>query len=123
MADATEVLEKEAAEIRERIEPKRQEIRSDEEQLARLEAALDVLKGNVALATRSRSMPARRSRSGIDEDAIVSFVRSNAPASARDIGEQIGVSGNTLSVKLGRMVEKGLLTKTGERRATRYSTA
>ena len=118
MADVVAELEKEAASIRERIEPKRQEIRSDEEQLARLEAALDVLRGNVALATRSRRPPSRRS--GIDEDAIVSFVRSNAPASARDIGQQIGVTGNTLSVKLGRMVEKGLLTKTGERRATRY---
>jgi hypothetical protein len=67
------------------------------------------------------SAPLARSSGGIDEQAIVSFVRSAQPVAAREIGEQIGVSGNRLSVKLGRMVSAGLLTKTGERRGTRYS--
>ena len=122
MADATAELEKEAVAIRSRIEPKRQEIRDDEERLARIEAALDMLKGNVALATPRGRAVTVRARGRIDEDAVVAFVRSHQPVAARDIGEHIGVTGNSLSVKLGRMVEKGLLTKTGERRATRYST-
>ena len=104
--------------IRERIEPKRQEIRADEEQLARIEAAVDVLRGNVALATRSRTAPPRR-RGSIDEEQIVAFVRQNQPVGAKQIGPAIGVTGNNLSVKLGRMVQKGLLTKTGERAGTR----
>jgi hypothetical protein len=127
VADITAQLEKEAAAIRQRIEPRRQEIREDEEQLARLEAAIDVMKGNVALATGSRRAKqtggSNGRRGGIDEDAIVSFVRANQPASASDIGQEIGVSGNRLSVKLGRMANAGLLTKTGERRGTRYSAA
>jgi hypothetical protein len=49
------------------------------------------------------------------------FVRAHEPVAAREIGQHIGVSGNRLSVKLGRMVSAGLLTKTGERRGTRYS--
>ena len=122
MADVVAELEKEATTIRERIEPKREEIRADEEQLARLEAALDVLKGNVALATRSRST-APRIRGSIDEDAIVAYVRSHQPVLGRDIGQHIGVTGNRLSVKLGRMVKAGLLTKEGERTGTRYSVA
>ena len=124
MADVVEQLEQEAKAIRERLEPKRSEIAADEEQLARLEAALEILRGNVTVATGPRRAPATASRSnrgGIDEDAIVSFVRSAQPVAAREIGEQIGVSGNRLSVKLGRMVSAGLLTKTGERRGTRYS--
>jgi hypothetical protein len=127
MADITAELEKEAAAIRGRIEPKRAEIAADEQQLARIEAALEILRGNVAIATgagRPRRAPAggsSNSRSGIDEEAIVSFVRSAQPVAARDIGAHIGVTGNRLSVKLGRMVSAGLLTKTGERRGTRYS--
>ena len=129
MADITAELEKEANAIRARIGPKLDEIREDEAQLARIEAALEILRGNVAIASgarKPRRAPAGgggNSRGGIDEDAIVSFVRSAQPVAAREIGEQIGVSGNRLSVKLGRMVSAGLLTKTGERRGTRYSVA
>jgi hypothetical protein len=126
VADMTAELEKEAEKIRSRLAPKREEIRADEEQLARLEAAIDVLKGNVALASRparSSSPSSSRSRGSIDEEAIIGFVRSNQPVSARDIGQQIGVTGNRLSVKLGRMVNAGVLTKTGERRGTKYSAA
>jgi predicted HTH transcriptional regulator len=127
MADITAALEQEAAAIRERIDPKREEIREDEAQLARLEAALEILKGDVALATGTRRAKraggSSRSQGGIDEDAITAFVRANQPVSARDIGEQIGVTGNRLSVKLSRMVNAGVLTKTGERRGTRYSVA
>ena len=126
MADMTAELEKEADKIRSRLAPKREEIRADEEQLARLEAAIDVLKGNVALASRPARSPRQassRTRGSIDEEAIIGFVRSNQPVGARDIGEQIGVTGNRLSVKLGRMVQSGVLTKTGERRGTRYSAA
>jgi Fic family protein len=122
MANATAELEKEAAAIRERIEPKRQEIRDDEQQLARLEAALEILKGNTLVA-RSRTAPARRTRGSIDEAAIVAYVRKNPNASAGDISTVAGASGNTLSVKLGRMVKAGVLTKTGERANTRYSAA
>lgn len=122
MADVTAELEKEAAKIRERIEPKRQAIKDDEEQLARLEAALDVLRGNVALATRARSTRSSSRRSSID-DEIVAFVRAHQPVAARDISEQVGMTGNSLSVKLGRMVQAGKLTKEGERRNTRYSAA
>ena len=126
MADLTAGLEKEAAAIRARLEPKRADIRADEEQLARIEAALDVLNGNVALASgagRAKQANGRRSRGGIDEAAVVAFVQKNQPASARDIGENIGVTGNRLSNKLTAMVKAGLLTKTGERRGTRYSAA
>jgi hypothetical protein len=124
VADIIAELEKEAEAIRIRIEPKRQEIADDEEQLARLEAAIEVLRGNVPTASaRSARRPSRARRGGtIDEGAIMAFVRANQPASAREIGEHIGVTGNRLSVKLGRMVESGLLKKTGERRGTRYST-
>lgn len=127
MADLIAGLEKEAAAIRARLEPKRAEIRDDETQLGRIEAALEILKGNVALASGAprakRSGGGNGKRGGIDEDAIVTFVRANQAASAGDIGAEIGVTGNRLSVKLGRMVNAGLLTKTGERRGTRYSTA
>jgi hypothetical protein len=127
VADITAELEKEAAAIRKRIEPKRQQIKEDEAQLARLEAALEILKGNVTLATGTprakRAGGGNGRRGGIDEDAIVGFVRANQPVAAGDIGQEIGVTGNRLSVKLGRMVDAGLLTKTGERRGTRYSAA
>lgn len=126
MADITVALEQEADAIRERLEPRRAAIAADEQQLARIEAALDVLRGNVALSSRpsrATTTTARPTRGAIDEQAIVSFVRSAQPVAAREIGQQIGVTGNRLSVKLGRMVDKGLLTKTGERRGTRYSVA
>ena len=122
--DITAALEKEAAEIRSRIEPKRQEIREDETQLARIEAALEILRGDVVLASgagRAQRSNGRRSSRGGTDDAIVAFVRAHQPVGAGDIGQHIGVTGNTLSQRLKRMVEKGLLTKTGERRGTRYS--
>src|SRR4051812_11480563 len=107
MSNAVAELEKEAAAIRKRIEPKREEIRADEEQLARIEAALEVLNGNVAIASRPARSPrpaSSRSRGSIDAETIIGFVKANQPASARDIGQNLGVTGNRLSVKLGRMV-------------------
>jgi hypothetical protein len=88
---------------------------------------LEILKGEVVLASGG-SRPKRSGggdgrRSSVDEEAIIGFVRTNQPVAAGAIGDHIGVRGNTLSQRLTRMVEKGLLTKTGERRGTRYSAA
>jgi hypothetical protein len=129
MADIEAALEKEAEEIRRRIAPALAAIKQDEQRLARVMAALEVLRGEVAVASGSRRSSAttnrarRNSAGGIDEQAVVAFVRANQPVAARDIGNEIGITGNRLSVKLGRMVSAGLLTKTGERRGTRYSVA
>jgi DNA-binding MarR family transcriptional regulator len=115
--DPITLMERQAEEIEARIQPARDAIKQDEEQVRRLREAIRVLRGNsVALAPVRR-----RSGSTIDEHAIVAFVGANQPASAKDIGESVGASGNSLSVKLGRMVKAGVLTKQGERRATRYS--
>jgi hypothetical protein len=126
MASGVETLEKEANEIRERIEPARQAIRADEEMLARLEAAISMLKGEVAIApSRTDQFRAaasgRRSSSPIDENAIVTFVGANQPVGATQIGKHVGASGNPLSLKLKAMVDNGVLSKEGQRRSTVYS--
>jgi hypothetical protein len=123
MADAIATLEKEAEALRSKLEPARQAIQADELQLARLEAALEVLKGNVGLGTAKTVAKPAAGRQSISEDAIVAFVSTNQPVGAAAIGDHIGVKGNSLTVKLGRMIEKGTLTKSGERRQTVYHLA
>lgn len=111
--DPVALMERQAEDIEARIQPARDAIRQDEEQVRRLREAIRVLQGG-------RGGARRRASGNIDETAIVAFVGANQPASARDIGEHVGAGGNSLSVKLGRMVKAGVLTKEGERRATRY---
>lgn len=126
MADPIAVLEKEAETLRSKLEPKRQEIAADELQLARLDAALEVLKGNVGLGSAKRPAATAKPAAGrqsISEDAIVAFVGANQPVGAAAIGDHVGVKGNSLTVKLGRMIEKGVLRKSGERRQTVYHLA
>ena len=138
---AIKALEDEIAAIEKAQQPTRDQIRELESQLvegqqiiARNRAAIDVLSGNVAVASgsggrRSGGGAARQSRGGsgrltasqISEDRIVEFVRSNQPVGAAAIGDHVGASGNALSVKLRAMVDKGRLSKQGEKRATKYS--
>jgi len=132
--DAVGLLEEQAKEIEARIQPAKEAIAQDEQTLARIRAAIDVLQGNVAIAPGASTSDAfrqatarRRSSSGgptaseIDTGAIVTFVEANQPVGAGEIGKAVGASGNALSVKLKNMVEDGILSKQGERRATRYS--
>lgn len=128
MATAIETLEQEAREIQERISPKQEEIRADEERLARLRAAISMLKGEVALSIRSRhSAPRRdtRGRQEIPEDQIIAYVgQQGGQVSGAAIRKHLGIDAersNSVSVKLGRMVERGQLAAQGERRSKTYT--
>lgn len=135
--DPVALLERQAKEIEARIQPARDAIAEDEKTLARLRAAIDVLKGNVALTARAstaesfRQAPSRRrssrgaTASTISEERIIDYVGANQPAtSGRPMREALGLddsASQALTLKLGQMVADGKLAKTGERRATRYS--
>lgn len=117
--EAVVVLERQAQEIQERIEPARAAIADDEEKLRRLRAAIDVLQGR----TTFRRDQAQRTTGQIDDADIIAFVRDNQPATGAQIGQRIGASGNALSMKLRRMQDAGLLRAEGTGRAKRYSVA
>jgi uncharacterized coiled-coil protein SlyX len=127
-------LESEIAAVEKAQAPTRAQIAELEGQLtegqqiiARNRAAIDVLSGNVTIASAAPRTRARRSSgtgltaSQIDERAVVDFIGANQPIGASPIGQHVGASGNALSLKLRAMVESGVLTKQGERRATKYS--
>ena len=131
---AIKALEDEIAAVEKVQEPTRDQIAALEAQLvegqqiiARNRAAIDVLNGNVSVASGAARTRARRSSGGgltasqIDDRAIVTFVGAHQPVGAMQIGQEVGASGNPLSLKLKSMVENGVLTKQGERRATKYS--
>lgn len=127
---AIKALEDEIAAVEKAQQPTRNQLAELEAQLvegqqiiARNRAAIDVLNGNVSVASgppRRRSSGARTA-SQIDENAIVTFIGAHQPVGASQIGQHVGASGNPLSMKLKSMVESGVLTKQGERRATKYS--
>jgi uncharacterized coiled-coil protein SlyX len=131
---AIKALEDEIAAVEKAQQPTRDQIAELEAQLvegqqiiARNRAAIDVLNGNVSIASGAPRTRARRSSgtgltvSQIDENAIVTFVGAHQRVGASQIGQHVGASGNALSLKLRAMVESGVLTKQGERRATKYS--
>ena len=96
----------------------------------RLRAALSVLEGSGPLPRTqpaARAPRARRSSTGIDEGAIVHAIHSHGePASAIDIRQRLGLAdnaSNSLSIKLKKMVDDGILKRIGERRASRYTVA
>jgi uncharacterized coiled-coil protein SlyX len=130
---AIKALEDEIAAVEKAQAPTRAQIAELESQLtegqqiiARNRAAIDVLSGNVSFASAAPRTRARRSSGGltasqIDDNAIVSVVGAHQPVGASAIGAEVGASGNALSLKLRAMVEAGVLSKQGERRATKYS--
>lgn len=85
------------------------------------------------LADFGVSAPRARARRGsggggggkIDEEAVIAVVRRGGGegVSANDIkeGAKLTASGNALSVKLKALVDEGKLSKTGEKRGTRYT--
>jgi hypothetical protein len=121
MPDAITVLASQAEEIEQRIQPAKDAIRDDEEQLRRLRQAIAVLEGKTAVGPR---VTIRQTSSGqIDEATVIEFVRDNQPATGAQIGQRVGASGNALSTKLRQMQDAGLLHATGTGRAKRYSVA
>jgi predicted HTH transcriptional regulator len=119
--DAISVLESQAQEIEQRIQPAKDAIRDDEERLRRLRTAIAVLEGRSAPAPRVTVRTT--SSSQIDEATVVEFVRDNQPATGAQIGQRVGASGNALSTKLRQMQDAGLLRAEGTGRAKRYSVA
>jgi hypothetical protein len=122
------------------LEAELEEVRSQldgyeelKERERRLTAAIAVLRGETAPSPAGGTRPRGRPRGGggasaIDREAIVAALRQNNDMPASYISDQLelgvrGISGGVLSRVLKEMVEDGTLTKTGERRATRYSLA
>ncbi|MGZ6363952.1 MAG: hypothetical protein ACXWP0_19945 [Ktedonobacterales bacterium] len=114
------------AQLRQELKQVRDKLKSFDdlkEQERRLSNALDALTGK----TERRLPPApnarrRRNRHNIDREAIVAFLRKNSPASAIEINKHLGgVNSAILSQVLGQMSDQGVLSKTGQRRATRYA--
>lgn len=123
--DEIAAVEKAQQPTRDKISALEAELVEGQQIIARNRAAIDVLNGNVSLA--SGAPRARRGRgagptaSQIDQNAVVTFVGAHQPVGASQIGAHVGASGNPLSMKLKSLVDNGVLTKQGERRATKYS--
>jgi hypothetical protein len=115
------------ADARAAVAKRQAELREGEAVIARNRAAIDVLNGNVTVASpgrrSGRRTPSGPTASQIDESAILRFVKSNGPVGASEIGRHVGASGNPLSTKLKRMSDDGKLTYRGERRQRVYSAA
>jgi hypothetical protein len=80
-------------------------------------------------AQRAAPRPAAGRASGargkIDEEKVIAALRRHSPMGAQYIADQLsatanGISSASLSNKLRDMVERGRLTKEGERRGTKY---
>jgi hypothetical protein len=119
-ADPIAILEARAREIRERIEPQRQAIRDDEEQLARIEAAVAMLRGEIAVGVRpavrspSPTMSERtapRRRRGGRKQAIFEYLREQPGASAAQVAEALGGSKPSVTSTLQKMASDGDLEK------------
>lgn len=142
MADANpaavEALEDEIASIENRQGPTREKIAALQAELAdddaivtRNRAAISLLKGEMPLlpsgraAYRTRASRAATTSTGstadVSRDRVVDFLGANGESTALSIGEGIGISGPPLTKALKAMVEDGALTKTGEKRGTKYA--
>lgn len=119
MTSAVDVIREELAEIK-------TQLASYDELVARrerLSKALDVLEGRSGSTRRRRGT---LGASSIDREKIIAALRSHHEMPADYIRDQLALdqsSSNTLSRVLKQMVDDGLLRRTGERRATRYSVA
>lgn len=133
-------LEAEVAKLEESIAPTMEEIakleasvESTKTQIELTKQAIRVMRGEGARPLPQRSgTRARRSSSEsgttpasqIDRDAILKLIAaSDDPIGATDIRNELGYAGQGLSLVLKEMVDDGQLTKTGEKRGTKYSVA
>jgi hypothetical protein len=125
---AEQQLEQELAEVRQQLAG----YNDLKDRERRLEGALAVLNGAAPSVTRSAPSRARRSSNGgsgaIDREQIVAELRRHDQMPATYLADQLelsvkGIPTTTLSRVLKEMTDDGTLTKTGERRATKYSVA
>jgi uncharacterized coiled-coil protein SlyX len=126
-----QAAEREAAldAIREQFAAKSAELEAQRAKLAK--AYADALRSELMSVERlPKSAPGtpRRSRTGVDTEAIVGALRrAQSEISATRIRELASipetVSANTLSVALSNLVLSGQVVKTGERRGTKYRMA
>jgi predicted HTH transcriptional regulator len=122
-------LDSEIAVKRKQFEASIAELRDQRTQLERdlaagLRAELAGLGGGNSTTSRA---PGSRARGGkIDEEKVVAALRKHPNMGAQFIADQLaasanGISSASLSNKLRDMVQRGVLTKEGERRGTKYS--
>jgi len=125
---AEEQLEQELAEVRQQLAG----YNDLKDRERRLEGALAVLNGSAPSVAQSAPSRARRSANGgsgaIDRERIIAELRRHDQMPATYLADQLelsvkGIPTTTLSRVLKEMTDDGTLTKTGERRATKYSLA
>lgn len=122
--DPVEVLRNQAEEIEARIQPARDAIAADEQMLARLRAAIDVLSGDVAVSSgasradafraasaRSSSTTSGRRPRGQVKEAIFAAVKDRPGATAAEIASIVGGSKNSITSSLQKYAGSGELTK------------
>jgi chromosome segregation ATPase len=115
--------------IREQFAAKTAELEAQRAKLANAyaNALRSELKSVERVPKASSGTNSRRSRTGVDTEAVVGALRrahGEIPASRiRELASiPETVSANTLSVALSRLVESGQVAKTGEKRGTKYRT-
>jgi len=125
--ELTQVAEELDAQVAARTEQFEREIAADRAKAeeAKAEAARKIAEAARAMGSGVRVAPSRRGRrGGIDENAVLAFLRQQRePVAAAAIGQAVGASGSGLSNKLKTMTDAGLIKRQGERRGTRYSAA
>lgn len=134
-AEAIKALEAEISEVEQEQEPTRVQIAEltaklseGDETIRRNRAAIALLNGETPMPAPSRtrarrSLPSANGSAAfeVSKDRVVDYLGGNPNAKAAEIADAIGTGGPALTKALREMMDEGIVTKTGEKRGTRYT--